>query len=275
MYLGFPCSNPQGTLDAIAGMTTLASLQLDGFSLELLLERAIPIGIVELHACSARPLGNATLLQLAALTRLERLSMWSSLETSVPRCLLALPHLTVSLVVLCGKRCPGTTSCTPMLPICLQRHAGSGPVFQAVHSCAAVHCCSTQHLDLKYNPGLASLPITAVPSAASQLECLALNLCPAVRVLDQLLRLTALQRLSLCCNSAQVAQLTDAEVLLLLDAVGRLPQLHTLNAFGNCGRGMLSMSHAVSEAYGSLARQHACLRFVFDEEFPYHQCWAD
>lgn len=124
----------------------------------------------------------------------------------------------------------------------------------------------TQDLDLRDNSDLASLPITDVPSTTSRLERLALDLGPAVRVLDQLRSLTALRRLIVDCNHAR---LREAEVLALLDTVGRLPQLHTLYALGDSGGRMVSMSNAVREARRSLAEQRPCLRLVFFEDAEY------
>lgn len=83
-------------------MPALTSLQLKGPSMERLLERAPPAGLVELHVARLDPLTrDATLLQLAELTRLERLAVWNSLGTSVPPCLLDLPRLTVSAALRC------------------------------------------------------------------------------------------------------------------------------------------------------------------------------
>lgn len=83
-------------------MTALTSLELNGSSLEKLLEHAVPAGLVGLHTDNMEPLSNATLLKLAAMTRLESLSLWRCLETSVPPYLLALPHLTVGPAQCCA-----------------------------------------------------------------------------------------------------------------------------------------------------------------------------
>lgn len=126
-------------------------------------------------------------------------------------------------------------------------------------------------MDLRHNPDLGSLPINAVPSIARRLECLLLDLRPAVRVLDQLPGLSALRSLSLNCGRHDA--LREEEVLALVDRVGRLPQLRTLQAPGYYGRKTFTMTDAVSEACESLAKQRPCLRFVIDVEGGYRR-WA-
>lgn len=137
--------------------------------------------------------------------------------------------------------------------------------------CANVRSRPPQHLDLRHNPDLESFPITAARSATSRLQCLALDARPALRLLGQPLGLTALARLVVDCTSVWLA---EAEVLALLDAVGRLPQLHTLKVRGG-DRDMLSRSNAVAEASRSLAQQRPCLRLVLDltDERPHD--WAN
>lgn len=129
-----------------------------------------------------------------------------------------------------------------------------------------------QHLDLRDNNFRVSLPIDAVPSATSRLECLVLDLHSAVHLLDVLRSLTALRRLALNSTCPPV---TEAEVLALLDVVGRLPQLQTLKVLIHHKTGKFAHSVAMRTACESLAAQHPCLRFMLVECDDYIHLWKD